>query len=187
VLGETLASAQRYARTVKAMAILRTLLNSERSIMMVRSGNFGSILAASYRWPETVRSSIPVAFPHDTGDAGAKGAAASLFSKPDTQTSAAIRARSLNSPFTGVQPQTVPRGRAGYHGSIDANPMTGIDCPRSDPDAVILGDPDQVLAKATACREAGTGAFIVSGYPRADKEGLLVRRVLRHLEHGPLA
>jgi len=79
------------------------------------------------------------------------------------------------------------RETASDDGYAEDNLWTGIGRARSGCGAAIVGDPDQVLAKLQAYREAGIDAFILSGYPHAREADLFARHVLPRIDHGPLA
>ena len=51
---------------------------------------------------------------------------------------------------------------------------------------VVVGDPDEVLAKLRTYEAMGIEAFVLSGYPHADECDLFGRYVLPHLDHAPL-
>ena len=235
--GESLASGPRYARTVEAMHILKTLLNGEhlshrgefwtldldpprmatvsgtcpalyfgglsedardaaargcdvylmwpdtlpavRAIiadMTTRAAKYGRTLKFGYRAHVIVRES----------EVEARAYAGRLLSKLDTETGAAIRAKSLDSTSVGVQRQAELRAASGDDGYIEDNLWTGIGRARSGCGAALVGDPDQVLAKLRAYQDEGIEAFILSGYPHAAEADLFARHVLRRLDHGAL-
>jgi alkanesulfonate monooxygenase len=118
-------------------------------------------------------------------EAEARAAADRLLSKLDDATGAAIRSRSLDSQSAGVRRQAELR-EGSDDGYVEANLWTGIGRARSGCGAAIVGDPDQVLAKLQAYREAGIDAFILSGYPHAAEADLFARHVLPHIDHAPL-
>jgi alkanesulfonate monooxygenase len=235
--GETLASAPRYARTVEAMAILRTLLGGQP---LDHEGEFWKLKLDPPRIA-TVSGKCPQFYfgglSEDAREAAAKGAdvylmwpdtlpavreiiadlraratregralrfgyrvhvvvreteeeariaAERLLSRLDDEIGRAIRARSLDSQSAGVQRQAQLRETAGGDGYVEDNLWTGIGRARSGCGAAIVGDPDQVLAKLNAYRDAGIEAFILSGYPHAAEADLFARHVLPRLDHGPL-
>ena len=75
------------------------------------------------------------------------------------------------------------RETANTDGFVEENLWTGIGRARSGAGAAIVGDPDQVLAKIDAYRDAGIGAFILSGYTHAAEADLFARYVLPRIEH----
>ena len=85
-----------------------------------------------------------------------------------------------------MQRQAELRDSAGDDGYAEANLWTGIGRARSGAGAAIVGDPDQVLAKLEAYRDAGIGAFVLSGYPHKDECDLFARYVLPEMNHSPL-
>ncbi len=236
--GEKLDSAPRYARTVEAMKILKTLLNGEHlshkgefwnlDLDPPRIGTqngkcpplyFGGLSPAArdaaaqgsdvyLMWPETVQGAkdlmadmtaraasygrtlkygFRVHLVVRETEAEAQAAADRLLSKLDADTGAAIRAKSLDSQSAGVAHQAELRESASANdGYIEENLWTGIGRARSGCGAAIVGDPDQVLAKLNAYREAGIEAFILSGYTHIDECDLFARYVLPHINHGPL-
>jgi alkanesulfonate monooxygenase len=119
-------------------------------------------------------------------EAEARAAADRLLSKLDADTGAEIRNRSLDAASVGVQRQAALRDSAGDDGYAEANLWTGIGRARSGAGAAIVGDPDQVLAKLEAYRDAGIGAFVLSGYPHKDECDLFARYVLARMNHSPL-
>jgi alkanesulfonate monooxygenase len=119
-------------------------------------------------------------------EAEARAAARRLVSRLDDDTGAAIRQRSLDSTSAGVARQTALRVSADDDGYAEAHLWTGIGRARSGAGAAIVGDPDQVLAHLEALREAGIGAFILSGYPHLTECDLFARYVLPRLAHAPL-
>jgi alkanesulfonate monooxygenase len=234
--GETLESAPRYARTIEAMAILRTLLDGEPldhdgEFWKLRlkppriatvSGRcpqlyFGGLSEAArdaaakgadvyLMWPDTlpaVRGTIADLRARAARDGRtlrfgyrvhvvvreteeeARTAADRLVSHLDVGTGARIRANSLDSSSAGVRRQAELREASGGE-YIEDNLWTGIGRARSGCGAAIVGDPDQVLAKLQAYREAGIEAFILSGYPHAAEADLFARHVLPRLDHTPL-
>jgi alkanesulfonate monooxygenase len=116
----------------------------------------------------------------------ARAAADRLISRLDEQVGAEIRGRSLDAASVGVQRQAALRETASDDGYAEANLWTGIGRARSGAGAAIVGDPDQVTAKLHAYRDAGIGAFILSGYPHRDECDLFARYVLANLDHAPL-
>ncbi|WP_288338735.1 LLM class flavin-dependent oxidoreductase [uncultured Sphingomonas sp.] len=234
--GETLDSAPRYARTVEAMHILRTLLDGkpldhdgefwklklDPPRVTTVSGRcppfyFGGLSEAAREaaaegadvylmWPDTMegvrgivsdlraraarrgrhlRFGYRVHVVVRETEAEARAAADRLLSKLDDATGAAIRSRSLDSQSAGVRRQAELR-EGSDDGYVEANLWTGIGRARSGCGAAIVGDPDQVLAKLQAYREAGIDAFILSGYPHAAEADLFARHVLPRIEHAPL-
>jgi alkanesulfonate monooxygenase len=119
-------------------------------------------------------------------EAQARAAADRLVSRLDDQVGAAIRNKSLDSTSVGVQRQAALREGATGDGYAEANLWTGVGRARSGAGAAIVGDPDQVLAKLLAYRDAGIQAFILSGYPHRDECDLFARYVLPSIEHAPL-
>ncbi|MDR6146262.1 alkanesulfonate monooxygenase [Sphingomonas sp. SORGH_AS870] len=234
--GETLDSAPRYARTVEAMHILRTLLDGKP---LDHDGEFWKLKLAPPRvttvsglcppfyfgglseaareaaaegadvylmWPDTMegvraivadlraraaRRGRSLRFGYRVHvvvretEAEARVAADRLLSKLDDATGAAIRSRSLDSQSAGVRRQAELR-EGSDDGYVEANLWTGIGRARSGCGAAIVGDPDQVLAKLQAYREAGIDAFILSGYPHAAEADLFARHVLPRIDHAPL-
>jgi len=234
--GETLDSAPRYARTVEAMHILRTLLDGKRldhdgefwklkldpPRVTTVSGRcppfyFGGLSEAAREaaaegadvylmWPDamegvrgivadlraraarrgrSLRFGYRVHVVVRETEAEARAAADRLLSKLDDSTGAAIRSRSLDSQSAGVRRQAELR-EGSDDGYVEANLWTGIGRARSGCGAAIVGDPDQVLAKLQAYREAGIDAFILSGYPHAAEADLFARHVLPRIDHAPL-
>ena len=116
----------------------------------------------------------------------ARQAADRLLSRLDDAEGAAIREKSLDSQSVGVRRQAELRQAASGDGFVEDNLWTGIGRARSGCGAAIVGDPDQVLAKLNAYREAGIEAFILSGYPHAAEADLFARHVLPRMDHGPL-
>lgn len=117
----------------------------------------------------------------------AMAAAARLVSKLDDETGGAIRERSLDASSAGVRGQTSLRESADETGFAEPNLWTGIGRARSGAGAAVVGDPDQVLAKLEAYRDAGADAFILSGYPHLREAELFAEHVLPRLPHAPLA
>jgi alkanesulfonate monooxygenase len=109
-----------------------------------------------------------------------------LVSRLDDATGTAIRNRSLDAASAGVQRQAQLRDRSDADGYAEEHLWTGIGRARSGAGAAIVGDPDQVLAKLNAYRDAGVGAFILSGYPHRTECDLFARYVLPALDHAPL-
>jgi alkanesulfonate monooxygenase len=116
----------------------------------------------------------------------ARAAAERLVSRLDDATGTAIRNRSLDAASAGVQRQAQLRDRSDADGYAEEHLWTGIGRARSGAGAAIVGDPDQVLAKLNAYRDAGVGAFILSGYPHRTECDLFARYVLPALDHAPL-
>jgi len=116
----------------------------------------------------------------------ARQAAARLVSHLDDATGAAIRSRSLDAASVGVQRQAQLRSDSDADGYVEDHLWTGIGRARSGAGAAIVGDPDQVLAKLNAYRDAGIGAFILSGYPHRDECELFARHVLARIDHAPI-
>lgn len=119
-------------------------------------------------------------------EAEARAAAERLVSKLDDEAGAAIRAKSLDSASVGVQRQAALRESASDDGYAEANLWTGVGRARSGAGAAIVGDPDQVVAKLEAYRDAGIEAFILSGYTHRAELDLFARYVLPRLDHAPL-
>ena len=119
-------------------------------------------------------------------EAEARAAADRLLSRLDADAGAEIRNRSLDAASVGVQRQAALRDTAGDDGYAEENLWTGIGRARSGAGAAIVGDPDQVLAKLEAYRNAGIGAFVLSGYPHKDECDLFARYVLPRMDHAPL-
>ncbi len=119
-------------------------------------------------------------------EAEPRAAADRLVSKLDAETGEAIRHRSLDTTSAGVARQTELREGADEGGYVESNLWTGVGRARSGAGAAIVGDPDQVVAKLEAYRNAGIDAFILSGYPHLDECDLVARHVLPRIEHGPL-
>ncbi|MDB0005642.1 LLM class flavin-dependent oxidoreductase [Ilumatobacteraceae bacterium] len=119
-------------------------------------------------------------------EAEARAAADRLLSRLDAEAGAEIRNRSLDAASVGVQRQAALRDTAGDDGYAEENLWTGIGRARSGAGAAIVGDPDQVLAKLEAYRNAGIGAFVLSGYPHKDECDLFARYVLPRMDHAPL-
>jgi len=115
----------------------------------------------------------------------ARAYADKLLSKLDAATGDAIRNKSLDAQNYGVQRQAELRGAADGEGFVEDNLWTGIGRARSGCGSAIVGDPDQVLAKLQAYREAGIDAFILSGYPHIAECDLFARHVLPRIDHAP--
>ena len=116
----------------------------------------------------------------------ARAAARRLLSKLDADTGKEIREKSLDSASAGVARQAALREVADDEGYVERNLWTGVGRARSGAGAAIVGAPDQVLAKINELTEAGSGAFIHSGYPHAAECDLFARHVLPHIDHGRL-
>jgi alkanesulfonate monooxygenase len=116
----------------------------------------------------------------------AMAAAASLVSRLDADTGAAIRSRSLDSASVGVQRQAELRAGADESGFAEPNLWTGIGRARSGAGAAIVGSADQVVAKLEAYRAQGVDAFILSGYPHLGECERVARLVLPRIDHAPL-
>jgi alkanesulfonate monooxygenase len=144
--------------------------------MRARAAKHGRTLRFGYRVHVIVRET----------ETEARTAADRLLSRLDDAEGAAIRARSLDSQSVGVQAQAALRETASDDGYAEATLWTGIGRARSGCGAAIVGDPDQVLAKLQAYREAGIEAFILSGYPHAREADLFARHVLPRIDHAPL-
>lgn len=143
--------------------------------MTARAAKRGRTLKFGYRVHVVVRET----------EAEARAAADRLLSKLDAATGDAIRAKSLDATSVGVKRQAELRDAAS-DGYVEDNLWTGIGRARSGCGAALVGDPDQILAKLRAYREAGMDAFILSGYPHATEADLFSRHVLPRLEHAPL-
>lgn len=143
--------------------------------MTARAAGHGRTLKFGYRVHVVVRES----------EAEARAAADRLLSRLDAATGDAIRAKSLDSQSVGVQRQAELRDKAS-DGYVEDNLWTGIGRARSGCGAALVGDPDQIIAKLNAYRDAGMDAFILSGYPHATEADLFSRHVLPRLHHGPL-
>ncbi|MEM8924485.1 MAG: LLM class flavin-dependent oxidoreductase [Actinomycetota bacterium] len=120
-------------------------------------------------------------------EAEARAAADRLVSKLEAETGDAIRNKSLDAASVGVSRQTELRSGADDDGYAEANLWTGVGRARSGAGAAIVGDPDQVVAKLEAYRDAGIDAFILSGYPHVAEAELVAQHVLPRLAHGKLA
>lgn len=145
--------------------------------MRGRAARFGRTLRFGYRVHVVVRET----------EEEARLYADRLLSRLDDEIGRQIREKSLDAGNSGVARQAELRQAAGGDGFVEDNLWTGIGRARSGCGAAIVGDPDQVLAKLNAYREAGIEAFILSGYPHAAEADLFARHVLPRLEHGPLA
>lgn len=117
----------------------------------------------------------------------ARAAAARLVSRLDAQAGEAVRMRSLDAVSVGVSRQTQLREASDAEGFVEESLWTGVGRARSGAGAAIVGDPDQVVAKLEAYREAGIDAFILSGYPHIAEAGRVGAAVLPRIDHGPLA
>jgi alkanesulfonate monooxygenase len=144
--------------------------------MRARAALHGRTLRFGYRVHMIVRET----------EAQAREAAARLVSRLDDQVGAAIRGKSLDTSSLSVGKQTELRDSADADGYAEDNLWTGIGRGRSGCGAAIVGNPDQVLAKLHAYREAGIDAFILSGYPHATECDLFARHVLPRLPHAVL-
>ncbi len=144
--------------------------------MRARAASHGRTLRFGYRVHMIVRET----------EAAARAAATRLVSRLDDQVGAAIRGRSLDTTSLAVGKQTELRDSADADGYAEDHLWTGIGRGRSGCGAAIVGDPDQVLAKLHAYREAGIDAFILSGYPHATECDLFARHVLPRLPHAVL-
>lgn len=120
-------------------------------------------------------------------EADARAAADRLVSRLDDGAGADIRAKSLDAASVGVQRQAELRASAADDGYVEDNLWTGVGRARSGAGAAIVGDPDQVLAKIEAYRDAGIGAFILSGYPHREECDLFAEHVLGRIDHAPMA
>ena len=144
--------------------------------MKERAARHGRTLRFGYRAHVIVRET----------ESEARAYADRLLSKLDTQTGDAIRNKSLDAQNYGVQRQAELRGAADGEGFVEDNLWTGVGRARSGCGAAIVGDPDQVLGKLEAYRDAGMDAFILSGYPHIAECDLFARHVLPRIEHAPL-
>ncbi len=140
-----------------------------------RAANHGRSLRFGYRVHVIVRET----------ESEARAYADRLLSKLDAATGDAIRNQSLDAQNYGVQRQAELRGAADGEGFVEDNLWTGIGRARSGCGSAIVGDPDQVLAKLQAYREAGIDAFILSGYPHIAECDLFARYVLPRIVHAP--
>jgi len=116
----------------------------------------------------------------------AREAANRLVSQIDDQKGEAIRNLSLDAVSVGVSRQTELRETSGDDGFIEENLWTGVGRARSGAGAAIVGDPDQVKEKLNAYMNAGIDAFILSGYSHIAECESFGKKVLQHIEHGPL-
>ena len=116
----------------------------------------------------------------------ARAAAARLVSRLDDETGAAIRSRSLDSASAGVRRQAELREISDTDGYAEDNLWTGIGRARSGAGAAIVGDPNEVVDKLDAYRQAGIDAFILSGYPHLPECERVASTVLPRLDHAPL-
>jgi alkanesulfonate monooxygenase len=144
--------------------------------MTARAARKGRSLKFGYRAHVIVRET----------EAEARDYASRLLSKLDAAQGAAIRAKSLDATSAGVARQAELREGASADGYAEEGLWTGIGRARSGCGAAIVGDPDQVLAKLNAYREAGIEAFILSGYPHLRECDMFSRYVLPHIDHGRL-
>lgn len=144
--------------------------------MRERARGYGRDLVCGLRAHVIVRES----------EAAARSAAQRLVSRLDDAVGAEIRSRSLDAASAGVARQAELRAAAGDDGFVEENLWTGIGRARSGAGAAIVGDPDQVITKIEAYRNAGIGAFILSGYPHRSECDLFARYVLDRLDHAPL-
>lgn len=140
-----------------------------------RAARHGRTLRFGYRAHVIVRES----------ESEARAYADRLLSKLDAQAGDAIRNKSLDAKNYGVQRQAELRGASDGEGFVEDNLWTGVGRARSGCGAAIVGDPDQVLTKLEAYREAGMDAFILSGYPHIAECDLFARHVLPRIEHAP--
>ncbi|HEX6784419.1 MAG TPA: LLM class flavin-dependent oxidoreductase [Sphingomicrobium sp.] len=140
-----------------------------------RAARHGRTLRFGYRAHVIVRES----------ESEARAYADRLLSKLDAQAGDAIRNKSLDAKNYGVQRQAELRGAADGEGFVEDHLWTGVGRARSGCGAAIVGDPDQVLGKLKAYREAGMDAFILSGYPHIAECDLFARHVLPRIEHAP--
>jgi len=143
--------------------------------MKARAAREGRQLKYGYRVHVVVRET----------EAEARAAADRLLSKLDAATGAAIKAKSLDTQSVGVAAQVALREAAAGDGYVEDHLWTGIGRARSGCGAAIVGDPDQVLAKLQAYRQAGIDAFVLSGYPHAREADLFARYVLPRIDHAP--
>jgi alkanesulfonate monooxygenase len=144
--------------------------------LKARAAKHGRTLKFGYRCHVIVRET----------EEEARRAADRLLSHLDDKEGEAIRNRSLDSASVGVRRQAELRQASAGDGFVEDNLWTGVGRARSGCGAVIVGDPDQVLAKLNAYRALGIDAFILSGYPHAAEADLFARHVLGRLDHGPL-
>lgn len=143
--------------------------------LKARAARHGRTLRFGYRVHVIVRET----------ESEARAYADRLLSKLDAATGDAIRNKSLDAQNYGVQRQAELRGAADGEGFVEDNLWTGIGRARSGCGSAIVGDPDQVLAKLQAYREAGIDAFILSGYPHIAECDLFARHVLPRIDHAP--
>ena len=143
--------------------------------LKARAAKHGRELRFGYRVHVIVRET----------ESEARAYADKLLSKLDAATGDAIRNQSLDAQNYGVQRQAELRGAADGEGFVEDNLWTGIGRARSGCGSAIVGDPDQVLAKLEAYREAGIDAFILSGYPHIAECDLFARHVLPRIDHAP--
>ncbi|WP_114228044.1 MULTISPECIES: LLM class flavin-dependent oxidoreductase [Sphingomonas] len=143
--------------------------------LKARAASHGRELRFGYRVHVIVRET----------ESEARAYADKLLSKLDAATGDAIRNKSLDAQNYGVQRQAELRGAADGEGFVEDNLWTGIGRARSGCGSAIVGDPDQVLAKLQAYREAGIDAFILSGYPHIAECDLFARHVLPRIDHAP--
>lgn len=144
--------------------------------MTARAAKRGRKLKFGYRTHVIVRET----------EAEARDHATRLLSKLDAAQGAAIRAKSLDATSAGVARQAELRENASADGYVEDNLWTGIGRARSGCGAAIVGDPDQVLAKLNAYRDAGIEAFVLSGYTHLAECDMFSRYVLPHIDHGRL-
>ena len=156
----------------EALPGVKTLLEDMRG----RAARAGRELRFGYRVHMIVRET----------ESEARAAARQLVSRLDAETGDAIRNRSLDAASEGVRRQAEMRRDADDEGFVEENLWTGIGRARSGCGAALVGDPDQVLAKLRAYRDAGIDAFILSGYPHADACDSVGRYILPELAHAPL-
>lgn len=136
--------------------------------MDVRAAKFGRTLRYGWRSHVIVRET----------ESEARDAAARLLSRLDSETGAAIRAKSLDSASAGVARQSELREAADADGYLERHLWTGVGRARSGAGIAIVGDPDQVAAKLREIRDAGVSTFILSGYPHLAECDLVARYVL---------
>lgn len=144
--------------------------------MRARARQHGRKLRFGYRVHVIVR---------DT-EGEARAEARRLVSRLDPDTGDEIRRRSLDHASEGVRRQAAMRDDSDAEGFVEEHLWTGIGRARSGCGAALVGDPDQVVAKLEAYREAGIEAFILSGYPHAEACDHVARHVLPRIETGPL-
>lgn len=136
-----------------------------------RAAAFGRTLRYGWRSHVIVRET----------EAEARAAATRLLSRLDTETGAAIRAKSLDSQSAGVARQTELRDAADADGYVERHLWAGVGRARSGAGIAIVGDPDQVAGKLREIRDAGIDTFILSGYPHLAECDLVARHVLPKL------